>query len=150
METILFRNSNLLRTRNILNMDPTVGRVYLWILPERISFINIYSKTFYNLFFVYYDAVGLILRKIRWLESFLILGYKFGISSRQACTWIFNSYPTFLEDYFLEIIILPNSDFIRRTLPLSFQKNCSKIQSIIDCFQIEIQKPSDPVQKVLT
>lgn len=32
---------------------------------------------------------------------------------------------------------------------LSFQKNCSKIQSIIDCFQIEIQKPSDPVQQYL-
>ena len=44
----------------------------------------------------------------------------------------------------------PNSDSIKRALPVSFRKNYSRVQSIIDCFEIEIQKPSDPVHQALT
>nr|CAH0111259.1 unnamed protein product [Daphnia galeata] len=76
------------QTKNLLHMDP---RVYLGILPERISFIHLLSNKFScdNGFFTSHDAVCLILRKIRLNESFVVLGYELGISSRQACR-IFN------------------------------------------------------------
>jgi hypothetical protein len=49
-----------------------------------------------------------------------------------------------------EIIFWPKHDSLKKALPISFRKNYIKIQSIIDCFEVEIQKPSDPVNQVLT
>nr|CAH0101517.1 unnamed protein product [Daphnia galeata] len=129
-------------------MDP---RVYLGILPERISFINLLSKKFScdSDIFTSHDAVCQILRKIRLNDSFVILGYEFGISSRQASR-IFNRYVTFIADHVQKIILWPNRYSIKRALPVSFRKNYSRIQSMIDCFEIEIQKPSDPIHQALT
>jgi len=97
--------------------------------------------------FTSHDAVCLILRKIRLHESFVVLAYEFGLSPRQACR-IFNRYVSFIADHVLEIIMWPNSDSIKRALTVSFRKNYSRVQSIIDCFEIEIQKPS--VHQALT
>ncbi|XP_045026432.1 uncharacterized protein LOC116923193 isoform X1 [Daphnia magna] len=148
LDTMLFRNTSLLRTRKLLNMDP---RVYLGILPERISFIHLLSNKFScnDGFFTSHDAVCLIFRKIRLNESFVVLAYEFGLSPRQACR-IFNRYVSFIADHVLEIIVWPNSNSLKRALPVSFRKNYSRVQSIIDCFEIEIQKPSDPVNQALT
>jgi hypothetical protein len=148
-EMISFRRSSLLRTRKLLNWEP---RIYLGILPERISFLTLLSNKLscdQDMFITAHDAVCLIFRKIRLNESFTILGYEFEISSREASR-IFIRYAAFIADHMHEIIFWPKHDSLKRALPISFRKNYSKIQSIIDCFEVEIQKPSDPVNQALT
>lgn len=137
LEMISFRRSSLFRTRKLLNFEP---RIYLGILPERTSFLTLLSNkfSFDQDMFTAHDAVCLIFRKIRLNESFSILGYEFGISSRQASR-IFNRHVAFIADHMQEIIFWPNRDSLKRALPISFRKNYSKIQSIIDCFEKEIQ-----------
>ncbi|EFX68828.1 hypothetical protein DAPPUDRAFT_329663 [Daphnia pulex] len=148
-EMLSFRQSSLFRTRKLLNWEP---RTYLGILPERISFLTLLANKLscnQDMFITAHDAVCLIFRKIRLNESFTILGYEFGISSREASR-IFIKYVAFIADHIQEIIFWPKPDSLKRALPISFRKNYSKIQSIIDCFEIEIQKPSDPVNQALT
>ena len=148
-EMISFRRSSLLRTRKLLNWEP---RIYLGVVPDRISFLTLLSNKLswdQDMFITAHDAVCLIFRKIRLNESFTILGYEFGISSREASR-IFIRYVAFIADHMQEIIFWPKHDYLKRALPISFRKNYSKIQSVIDCFEVEIQKPSDPVNQALT
>uniref|UniRef100_A0A1Y1LPI4 DDE Tnp4 domain-containing protein n=1 Tax=Photinus pyralis TaxID=7054 RepID=A0A1Y1LPI4_PHOPY len=48
------------------------------------------------------------------------------------------------------LIFWPSSDKIKYYLPIPFRAHYSNVQSIIDCLEIQIQKPTEPVKQALT
>jgi len=55
-----------------------------------------------------------------------------------------------LAYYFKEFIYFPTKESILKTLPIPFRVHFSHVQSIIDCFEIQIEKPSNSVHQSLT
>ncbi|GBM34928.1 hypothetical protein AVEN_41471-1 [Araneus ventricosus] len=47
-------------------------------------------------------------------------------------------------------IVLPDKKAVQAHLPICFRARYGHLISIIDCFEIEIEKPSDPVSQALT
>ena len=95
------------------------------------------------------DIVMLVLRRIKLAESYQILSTEFEISCSRAIT-IFHTFLPNIATNLRQLIVTPSSDSISKLLPISFLSNFSKVESIIDCFEIEIQKPSDAVWQALT
>ncbi|XP_073964658.1 uncharacterized protein [Choristoneura fumiferana] len=55
-----------------------------------------------------------------------------------------------LATYLQMFIYLPESITIKKTLPPVFKVRFANVQCILDCFEIQIEKPSDPVMQART
>ena len=93
--------------------------------------------------------VIICLRKIRLNPPFKELGYDFQ-KSESAVSKVFEKYVPLIACYLSSLIFWPDQKAIKKRLPINFRARFSNIVSIIDCFEIEVQKPSDPVQQTLT
>lgn len=93
--------------------------------------------------------IMIVLRKIKLNESFEILQDIFGLSFSRL-SQIFNKCVTKIAREMEELIFWPESDLMKKFLPVAFLNKYSNIQSVIDCFEIQIQKPSDPVLQSIT
>lgn len=91
----------------------------------------------------------LTLMKIRLNDSFSRLSDYFGVSESFCCR-IFNKTVKLIMGYFKEFIYWPSKNSIHNILPIPFRYRYFNVQSIIDCLEIEIPKPSDPIQQSLT
>ncbi|XP_073952855.1 uncharacterized protein [Choristoneura fumiferana] len=65
---------------------------------------------------------------------------------------IFNKSLKALSLFFRQVIYWPTALNIKRNLPTAFttSKEYANVQAIIDCFEIEIEKPKKPVDQALT
>ncbi|KYN12106.1 hypothetical protein ALC57_15731 [Trachymyrmex cornetzi] len=95
------------------------------------------------------EHIKLTLMKIKVNDTFRRLGEQFGISHVQASN-IFNSTVPRLAHTLKTLIYFPHPMSIRKALPISFRANFSNVQSIIDCFEIQIEKPTNSVHQALT
>ena len=95
------------------------------------------------------DHIKLTLMKIKVNDTFNRLGEQFGISYVQASN-IFNFTVPRLANMLKTLIYFPDSISVRKNLPIPFRANYSNVQSIIDCFEIQIQKPTNSVHQALT
>ena len=95
------------------------------------------------------DIVMIILRRIKLAESFKILSNDFGICQSVAVN-VFHTFLPQIASNLRQLIVWPSSNAIKRLLPISFMSNFYEVESIIDCFEIQIQKPTDPVWQALT
>lgn len=93
--------------------------------------------------------IYITLKKIRIDLPFQHIGDDFGISSSQAAK-IFQKCVPRLSVFLRKLIFWPPAKTIKKCLPIAFRANYSDVQSIIDCFEIEVEKPSDPVKQALT
>ncbi|KAL5235981.1 hypothetical protein ACI65C_003400 [Semiaphis heraclei] len=93
--------------------------------------------------------IFITLMKIKLNDSFRRLGDMFGISESLVCRLFHNTLPK-LSAYFKQFIYWPKEKLIEELLPISFRYRYSSVQSIIDCLEIEIPKPSDPIKQALT
>lgn len=91
----------------------------------------------------------LTLMKIRLNDSFSRLSDFFGVSESFCCR-IFNKTIKLISGYFKEFIYWPDKNSIQNLLPIPFRYRYSDVQSIIDCLEIEIPKPSNPIEQSLT
>lgn len=91
----------------------------------------------------------LTLKKIRLNEQFEVLGHDFAISKSQASR-IFAKVLPLIYSYLRGLIIWPSSFDIKMNLPIPFRARYAKVESIIDCFEVEIEKPSNPLSQALT
>ncbi|XP_056636272.1 uncharacterized protein LOC130444923 isoform X1 [Diorhabda sublineata] len=89
------------------------------------------------------------LKKIRLNEPSSILAMQFGRSSVNIGQ-IFKRTVPLLSKYLKELILWPAANKIAERLPIAFRSRYSKVQSIIGCFKIRIQKPSNPLHESLT
>lgn len=84
--------------------------------------------------------IVLILRKIRRNEEFKTLSHYFEISERYTAL-IFSKNLKKMSDALQSFIFWPETDAISFMLPLAFIQKFKKVQSIIDCFEVYIEKP---------
>ncbi|CAI6352976.1 unnamed protein product [Macrosiphum euphorbiae] len=72
----------------------------------------------------------------------------FGISESLVCRLFHNTLPK-LSAYFNQFIYWTEEKLVKELLPVPFRYRYSSVQSIIDCLEIEIPKPSDPIKQAL-
>lgn len=89
------------------------------------------------------------LKKIRLNDSYSRLAIDFG-QQKAAISKIIRKTLTPLAHFMRELIYFPEKSAIEENLPLAFRTRFSKTQSIIDCFEIRIQQPSNAVHQSLT
>ncbi|XP_018575951.1 uncharacterized protein LOC108914593 [Anoplophora glabripennis] len=87
--------------------------------------------------------------KIKLNDSFSRLGDSFGMS-HSNCSKIFKKSLVHIEHFLRTLIYWPEKSKIKQLLPIAFRARYSNVQSIIDCLEIQIEKPSDPVKQALT
>lgn len=89
------------------------------------------------------------LKKIRLDDPFTILGVHFGMSSTSASR-IFRRTVEIMVPFMQQLIVWPQKDRVQMHLPISFRSRYGKVMSIIDCLEIQIEKPTNPVHQALT
>ena len=93
--------------------------------------------------------ICLVLTKIRLNDTFEELGIEFGMSSSNASNIFRKSIPV-LANFMKRLIVWPSSNSIKGLLPIAFRCRYSNVQTILDCFEIRILKPSNAIHQALT
>ena len=139
---------SLTRTRRIVEKYPLryigVPNGSIRVVSQLVETITLRSSSL-----TVQDMVHLVLQKIRLDDSFDRLSDDYGISKSQASR-IFGNLVRHIGDLLSEFIIWPDCDKIREQLPMAFRARYSDVQCIIDAFEIQIEKPSDPLIQALT
>ena len=125
------------------------------IMKDPMYFIGVPSELYF-LVDCFAECIGcealhvlIILQKIRQDRTFKSIGYDFEVSESYACK-IFSKHVSKLAKCLERFIFWPSREEILLRLPVPFRARYSSVQSIIDCSEVEIQKPSDPVLQTLT
>ncbi|KAJ8685670.1 hypothetical protein QAD02_021463 [Eretmocerus hayati] len=126
-------------TRKLIEHDPLL---FLGV-PKDSMYISkiIAEKTNLSLKNIY-----LTLKKIRQNHTNATLAYDFGYSERHIGR-IFTSTVKVLVQALRKLVVWPVKEIIQRNLPISFRNKFRKVQSIIDCFEIQIEKPSNSIHQ---
>jgi hypothetical protein len=92
----------------------------------------------------------LTMMRLRLDLPYFDLGYRFGVSDTTASR-IFSKWISVMELRLSFLIVWPDRDSLRKTMPFCFQCHYGlKVVSIIDCFEIFIKKPSNLLAKSIT
>lgn len=84
------------------------------------------------------------IRKIKLNESFEILGHVFDVSKARISQIIWETVPV-MAAFLNSLIRWPSPSIIKSKVPTAFRINFSDVQSIIDCFEVQIKRPGDAV-----
>ncbi|XP_070171156.1 uncharacterized protein [Polyergus mexicanus] len=95
------------------------------------------------------ENIKLTLMKIKLNDNFIRLGNQFGISTAGASKIFQNSVPK-LCHFLKTLIYCPPRESVKMTLFIPFRANFAHVYGIIDCFEIQIEKPSNALQQSLT
>ncbi|XP_063368828.1 uncharacterized protein LOC134657203 isoform X2 [Cydia amplana] len=87
--------------------------------------------------------------KLKNNDSFARMSEEFQMA-RSTIRLVFEKNVVVLSTYFQNCIYLPPLTEIKKKLPLAFKIRYSNVQCIIDCFEIQIEKPSDPEKQAQT
>lgn len=136
------KESALNITRYFISIDAKkyigIGNEWLWIIDL------LHSSTKCNI-----DDIKLILMKIRTNDTFSWSRDQFGLSTSQTSR-VFNKTVKPLAHYLKTLVYCPDPSSIKMNLPVTFRAYYSHVCAIFDAFEIEIEKPSNPVQEALT
>lgn len=136
------RESALNITRYFISIDAKkyigIGNEWLWIIDL------LHSSTKCSI-----DDIKLTLMKIRTNDTFSRLGDQFGLSTSQASR-VFNKTVKPLAHYLKTLVYCSDPSSIKKNLPVAFRAYYSHVCAIPDAIEIEIEKPSNPVQQALT
>lgn len=80
----------------------------------------------------------------------LDLGYRFGGISDSTVSCTFLRVVDVLYQRLKPLIIWPDKDVLRKTLPMDFRKYCPNCVVIIDCFEIFLDHPLNPLARAQT
>lgn len=121
------------------------SRFYLG-LPENVYHI---VKFITEIEKIKYMDVLISLKKIRVGDPYSRLADDFDLSISSVHK-IFTKAVPMMANCLQELIYWPDISEIKRNLPIPFRARYKKVISIIDCLEIEIEKPSDPVRQCMT
>lgn len=91
----------------------------------------------------------IVLKKIRLNLPFLILAIDFGIAPSTACRIFSKSLPV-IATFMQNLIRWPDAKYIQAHLPFPLRARYNHVVSIIDCLEIEVEKPCNPLSQALT
>ncbi|KAJ8945569.1 hypothetical protein NQ314_009190 [Rhamnusium bicolor] len=89
------------------------------------------------------------LKKIRTGDTFKRIGLEFGFSRGHVSKLFKKTLPK-IAFLLKQLIVWPEKKLIQKHLPIQFRYRYKNVQSIIDCYEIEIEKPSDVSLQSLT
>lgn len=141
---------SLLSTRNMVMNNPMR---YIGIQHDHIYILDIicdkmeYSQRGQAL--TTKDALLMILMKIRTGIASDIIADMFGVT-KSCYSRLFSRFVPIIASYLQALIRWPASEVIRSRLPNSFKAYFNKVESIIDCFEIQIEKPSVAMSQSLS
>lgn len=115
---------------------------YLGILPVGIVLIEILAAKCK----IPVLHVLITLRKIRLNETFKFLGDHFDLSGQMVGN-IFKSSVMLMSNEMKNFISFSNIYGLQMNMPTAFRLRYNNVQSIIDCFEVEIQKPKKATQQ---
>lgn len=142
-----FKENSLRRVRSLILSNP---KAYIGVDQKWLSILDVLSnKIEYHGKLKPIDVIYLVLRKLRLNESFQIIANEFGVT-KSIASYLFRRFLPFISDHLKELVFWPSATSIRKCLPVAFRKSYRKVQTVIDCFEIEMEKPSDPVTQALT
>ncbi|KAJ8667607.1 hypothetical protein QAD02_009270 [Eretmocerus hayati] len=95
------------------------------------------------------DHIYLTLTKIRLGDEFKRLANNYGISESQASR-IFHKTVRILSHLLKQLIYQPSQAEVQKYLPIPSRAYYNSVYVLIDAFEIQIQKPSNPILQVLT
>lgn len=133
------------RLKTTLALVETKSRFYLG-LPEEVHCFVKQAAKFAS---VSTRDILITIKKIRQDDVYERLGDDFDMSSSNVQK-IFTSTVPKLADVAQELIFWPDHYSMRKTLPIPFRYRYRQVESIIDCFEIEIEKSSDVLVQALT
>jgi hypothetical protein len=96
-----------------------------------------------------YEYILIVLKKIRLHDTNERLSHDFGITESYVGK-IFNNYVPLLASYFKKLIFWPSAQHIEEMLPIPFRYRYRRVQSIVDCLEMELQIPTNAVHQALT
>ncbi|XP_060801538.1 uncharacterized protein LOC106142105 [Amyelois transitella] len=137
-ETIKILDSTL---KKIMN-NP---RFYIGIPKNCYHLLNIIEKQTS----IPINHILLCLKKIRLNNSFRELADEFAMDATYASR-IFSKNIPILASVIRPFIVTLDIELIKKNLPMAFRHRFHKVSCIIDCLEIEIQKPSKAVNQALT
>ena len=106
-----------------------------------IQFVQPFLNTCNRSMLSAFQQVVLTLIRLRLGLSGQDLGYRFGIH-QSTVSRVFTTVIDVLYKRLKHLIIWPERDVLRRTLPMDFRKHCPNCVVIIDCFEIFVDRPS--------
>lgn len=133
---------NLQSTLSKIKKNP---RMYIGIPAELYFIVDIISKHT-NLS---ENHILLCLVKIRLNRTFSQLADDFDISLSQASKIFYSKLPS-IVNVLLPFIKTFTKSTIKKNLPIAFRHKYNKVNCIIDCLEIEIQKPKKATHQALT
>lgn len=129
-------------TNYFISIDPKyyagISRNWVWIIDE----LHVQSGISIN-------DIKLTLTKVRLNNPYVELGRHYGLSNSQAGR-IYRRTAPVLSHLLKTLIYSPAEASVMKALPIAFRANYSKVYTMIDAFEIEIQKPSNPLFQALT
>lgn len=120
-------------------------RCYIGVPNSCIDLITIIQETTN----IPVNHLFLCLKKIRLNNTFRELADDFSIHPTYASKIFLKNIPI-LASIMRPFIVKLNAELIKRTLPMAFRHKYNHVSCIIDCLEIEIQKPSNALNQALT
>lgn len=136
------KSLSLIVTRDYIRNNPMR---YIGLDKEHLDIVNLLSnKICYRereQLMTRSDVVSLVLMRIRTNIPSNIIADMFGISVGMVSMMLSRHIPI-VASCLQGLIYWPPSEMIRKRLPHAFKAYYHNVESIIDCFEIEIEKPS--------
>lgn len=139
-----FEQQKIIRNMKI-SIIRSKPKLYLGI-PDDAFFIIEYLNTVTG---ISIPEICLTICKIKSNDQLTRLADEFGISVSNASS-VFGRTLPILAHYLKTLIIWPSAESIMKNLPVPFRARYSHVQSIIDCMEIEIQKPGKAINQSVT
>ena len=122
------------RPRDYMGLNEE-GFIVLELIASRITDVCSRKSRLTSL-----DACCMVMVKIKQDRSFTLIADDFGIS-RQYAGRLWHIFLPKITAFVKTFIFWPSGENIRRNLPLAFKARFSRVTCIIDCLEIEIEKP---------
>jgi hypothetical protein len=116
----------------------TLWRLFKFVRPHLVGHSSL--KPFQQLM--------LTLMRLRLGSSGIELGYKFGVHP-STVSRIFSDVIEMLYVKLSFLIVWPEREVLRKTLPMQFRRNYPNCVAIIDCFEIFIDRPTDLLARAI-
>lgn len=137
-EKVIYENF----TKRLIEKNP---QLYLGIRKESMYIIDLLHEECS----ISVRDIYLTLKKVKLNLPFSVLGHEFGLSESQASR-VFNKSVKIMALKLKQLIVWPSKQQIMFNLPIHFRYRYNDVESIIDCFEIEIEKPSDACNQAMT
>lgn len=144
---------------NLPMQKSLAGRYFILSLIEKkpFSYIGVPKQYYWIIQFIAKEVkipslhIIITLYKLKNNETFAKMKDLFEISLSTLWRIFYKSLKT-LSLFFTQIVYWPTALNIKRNLPTTFttSKEYASVQAIIDCFEIEIEKPKKPIDQALT